>query len=300
MAITSIEKSTIVRAKEQLARLGFQAGERVAPTLGARAAERLWFELPPPPAASRFVLPDGGEPFEVASDGCTVRGKHWGDGPVVYLVHGWGGWAAQLRDYVWPLVDRGYRVVAFDAPSHGASDPGPTGPGTSNAIEFGRALDAVAAKFGPAYAVIAHSMGAIATLLTLEHGWLSTQRLVFIAPMSNLHETLGFFGRMLGFGPRTLRSLERRLRARFGLPISHFDVRGLSEPVRDSTPLLVVHDRHDRDTPYAASKDLAADWPAARLVATQGLGHNRVMRDADVVRSVVRFVAEPAGVAVSA
>jgi pimeloyl-ACP methyl ester carboxylesterase len=300
MAITSIEKSTIVRAHQKAVWVGFRAAEHVAPALGARAAERVWFRLPPRPSASRFPLPDGGEPFEVVSDGSTIRGKHWGEGPVIYLVHGWGGWAAQLRDYVWPLVDRGYRVVAFDAPSHGTSDPGPTGPGTSNAIEFGRALDSVAARFGPAYAVIAHSMGAIATLLALEHGWLSTQRLVFIAPMSTLYETLQSFGRMLGFGPRTLRRLGRRMHGRFGLPISHFDVRRLSEPLRDSTPLLVVHDRLDADTPYAASEAVVADWPHARLVATHGLGHNRVMRDAEVLRSVVRFVTERDRVAVGA
>ena len=32
-----------------------------------------------------------GEPFEVLSHGHVVRGHFWGTGPVVYLVHGWGG-----------------------------------------------------------------------------------------------------------------------------------------------------------------------------------------------------------------
>ncbi len=39
--------------------------------------------------------------------------------------------------------------MAFDAPSHGRSDPGPSGAGKGHAVEFGRALDAVAAEFGP-------------------------------------------------------------------------------------------------------------------------------------------------------
>ena len=36
-------------------------------------------------------LPGGGEAFEVESLGAAVRGHVWGAGPVVYLVHGWGG-----------------------------------------------------------------------------------------------------------------------------------------------------------------------------------------------------------------
>ena len=31
----------------------------------------------------------------------------------------------------------------------------------------------------------------------------------------------------------------------------------------------------------------------ARLVATQGLGHRRILKEEDVVRQVVRFVAQP-------
>ena len=51
------------------------------------------------------------------------RRESWGAGPVVYLVHGWAGHRGQLAAFVPPLVAYGYRVVAFDAPSHGALRP---------------------------------------------------------------------------------------------------------------------------------------------------------------------------------
>ena len=96
----------------------------------------------------------------------------WGSGPVAYLVHGWGGNGSQLAAFVRPLLAEGFRVVLFDAPAHGDSEPGPAGPGRTHGVEFGKALDAVFAKFGPAEAVIAHSLGAISTYLTLRFGWL--------------------------------------------------------------------------------------------------------------------------------
>ena len=51
-------------------------------------------------------------------------------------------------------------------------------------------------------------------------------------------------------------------------------------------PTLVVHDRGDRQTPYADAVRLVASLPDARLVTTDGLGHRRILKDAAVVRQV--------------
>lgn len=286
-----IQKSTTVRAKQRVMRTvirwAFALGERLAPGLGARIAERIWFRLP---SARRRRPLSGGEPFEVVSDGHLVRGRRWGTGPVVYLVHGWAGHAGQLEAFVEPLVGRGFTVVAHDAPSHGVSEAGPSGPHSSHAVEFGRALDAVAAAHGPARAVIAHSMGAMATMLTLRHGWLGAERLVLVAPLARLPRFLDEFGAALGFGPRTRRHLDARARRRVGLRVPEFDIERLADDP-SSLPLLVVHDRRDRETPFADAADLAGSWPGARLLSTTGLGHRRVLTDPDVVRAVTDFVA---------
>jgi hypothetical protein len=83
--LAAIQKSTIVRS--------FALLERVAPALGARWAERLWFRIPAPRGRhDRPVEP--GRPFQVRVDGRMVAGEIWGDpsAEAVYLVHGWGGW----------------------------------------------------------------------------------------------------------------------------------------------------------------------------------------------------------------
>jgi pimeloyl-ACP methyl ester carboxylesterase len=53
--------------------------------------------------------------------GHRICGEVWGDRPPVYLVHGWGGCRAQMGVFVKPLVSTGYRLIAFDLPSH--NDP---------------------------------------------------------------------------------------------------------------------------------------------------------------------------------
>ena len=49
---------------------------------------------------------------------------------------GWAGSVEQMAGLVDALVERPYQVVGFDGPSHGRSDPGPSGPRRSNGMEF--------------------------------------------------------------------------------------------------------------------------------------------------------------------
>jgi pimeloyl-ACP methyl ester carboxylesterase len=277
----AIQKSTTVRT--------FNVLERLAPGVGARLAERLWFAVPRPRRGADQPPRRPGRPFTVEVHGRAVAGEVWGEGPVVYLLHGWGGWRGQLDALVEPLVEAGHRVVAFDAPSHGDSDPGPEGPGRSTILEFADALAAVIAAHGPAHAVVAHSLGATAAAYALGRG-AAVGRLVFVAPMADpLPYTRAFAGR-LGFGERVRARLVRRVERRVATSMSAFDVPAMASRLA-TPPLLLVHDRQDAETSWSDSAAIAQAWPSARLVTTAGLGHRRLLRDPAVVAEVVGFVA---------
>jgi pimeloyl-ACP methyl ester carboxylesterase len=281
--LAALQKSTIVRS--------FALLERVAPAAGARWAEALWFRVPSPRGRDRLAGP--GRPFQLQAHGRGVVGEAWGDeaAETVYLVHGWGGWGTQLDAFVEPLTGAGLRVVTFDAPSHGASDPGPEGPGRSTILELADALAAVVAANGPAHAVIAHSLGATAAAYALDRG-LAAGRMVFVAPMADpLPYTRVFAGR-LGFGERTRTRLVARIERRVGTSMSAFAVPAMAGRVA-TPPLLLVHDRHDTETGWSDSAAVARSWPGARLHSTTGLGHYRILRDPGAVAEVAGFVTEP-------
>jgi pimeloyl-ACP methyl ester carboxylesterase len=281
--LATLQKSTIVRT--------FSLLERLAPGIGARWAEALWFSVPRS-RSRRQESTRPGRRFQVHVQGGKVVGEVWGDGPVVYLQHGWGGWWGQLGALVDLLVEAGHRVVAFDAPSHGDSDPGQAGPGRGTILEFADALAAVVAAHGPAHAVVAHSLGSTAAAYALGRG-VAAERMVFVAPMADpLPYTRAFAGR-LGFGERIRTRLVRRVERRVGMSMAAFDVPAMARSV-PTPPLLLIHDRQDAETSWSDSAAIAQAWPSAHLVTTSGLGHRRLLGDPAVVAEVVGFVAAPA------
>ena len=277
-------KSTIVRAS----RMAMGMLEVIAPGLGARWIDRLWFAVPRSRRPKRDI-PAGSTSFEHTISGATVHGHRWGDQEkIIYLIHGWGSSSAQLGGFVKPLLDAGFAVVAYDAFSHGDSDPGPSGPGRSNALEHRDVLKAVVAAQGPAYGVVAHSLGSMVAALAVRDG-IVPERAVYIAPMIDITSYGEPFVRMLGGGPRIWARFVRRVERRLGLRMSYFDLPAMAEELT-TPPLLIIHDREDHETSWEASRKLASRWPAAQLLTTNGLGHNRILSNRAVVSAVVNFI----------
>ena len=234
--------------------------------MAAYLASRLWFTIPSHSPASAGLA--GGVPFQVGVDGRLVRGAVWGEGPVVYLVHGWAGDSRQMTPLVAPLVAAGHRVVAFDGPSHGRSDPGASGRGRSHAVEFADALAAVAARHGPARVVVAHSMGAMATMLTLRSGRLSAARLVFVAPMHELRSYLDRFAAGLNLGRRARRRLDASLEAHVGMLVEEFALLSMAEQAGTPPPA-------GRPRPQRPPSGLGRECGARRPVAGRPARHHR-------------------------
>jgi len=284
-AANSHKNSTSVRFKEwgrlALGRLG-----QAFPGPGAALAERLFFTPPGPRPSRGETLLRQGRRFEVLGEGRRVAAWSFGSGPAVLLVHGWAGRAAQMSSFVGPLVARGFSVIAFDAPGHGESDRG-----LSSAVQFARAIRALAARVGPFHAVVAHSLGAAAVTLALREG-LAARRVVFVGPAAAPPAWIRPFAQALGLPDVVIDRLRARSERRLGLPWEELDVTRLAAGL--AQPLLVLHDRNDDEVSVSDGRAIAGAWAGARLVETSGLGHMRILRDPAVVAEAAAFAAEDA------
>lgn len=272
------------RVWQAAARRALQTSVRVAPDTTARVAYRL-FTRPPQrmvlrPAAA--AVQARGVPVTVRFDGDALAAWTWGDGPTVLVLHGWAARAGQLAAFVDPLVARGLRVLAVDGPAHGAS-PG----GRANAYVFSRVVQAIVADRGPLHGVVAHSMGAAATVHALRQG-ASVGRLALVSPAASPKAYFTRFGRQAGLTDDAIHTLRRRVEDRVGIPFDDLDIGPTL--AQHAGPVLVVHDRTDREAPYADGAAIAAAAPAGTLYTTEGLGHARILADADVVHTVADFL----------
>jgi len=69
---------------------------------------------------------------------------------------------------------------------------------------------------------------------------------------------------------------------------------GVSEHVKMSTPLLVLHDVDDPKISFREGQELAGRWSNATLMSPSQLGHTRILHDARAVTAAVNFVTESA------
>lgn len=265
-------------------RLAFGTLGRIAPGLMARFAYRLWFKTRRFPLSRRErpVL-ERAERHTVLHEGLPLAVYSWGKGPTVLLVHGWHGSAANFVAFVDPLLAAGRRVLSFDQPAHGAT------PGSrTNLYEIAAALNAVVRAHGPVDAVITHSFGAPCTLMAMQDG-LAIRRAVCISPPAEVETLLAAFAETLNLPPAVQARFRRRLETDFGHDI--WDRLSPSHVVRTlDLPALIIHDRDDRAMLFEEGEALSRAWPGAEFHATRGLGHNRILADADVIARAVAFL----------
>ena len=225
--------------------------------------------------------------FNVTVGKRRVAAWTWGErGPGVLLMHGWGSRGARFVDLGGALLTNGHRVVTFDAPGHGASRGR-----LSSGPEFARAAIAVAAAVGPVSAVVGHSLGGFAAALAMDRG-LAARRAVLISPSANVNSYSAQFAALLGVAAPVMSSMRERLARRLDFAWDEMDVPAFAPAMR--VPLLVIHDREDRDVRWNDGAAIAQAWPGAELVTTSGLGHHRIVSDSGVIRQVVSFLRQTA------
>ncbi|MBI3345577.1 MAG: alpha/beta fold hydrolase [Burkholderiales bacterium] len=252
---------------------------------GHLAAARHAFSVPERiamSAAERTALAGAAEP-PLRHEGLKLTRWTLGDGPRVVLVHGWNSRGAHLLGFARPLVDAGFSVTLFDLPGHGDS-----GGHAASVVHAGRALRSLAAAIGEVHAVIGHSMGSAAALLAFAHG-LQVRRSVHLAGPSSLTPMVKGIATVHGLSPADTAAFAGWVEGFIGTRMACVDLERLQHGLRH--PGLIVHDPADRTVPFAASQALHGAWAGSRLEPVAGLGHRRVLADADVIARSVAFVA---------
>ncbi len=260
--------------------------DRLSPKLGAHVAARVFLT----PRRARIPERERGwleqaRPDIFSAGRFQLSGHRWGaSGPPVLFVHGWEGRGSQLGGLALAVAAQGFRSITIDLPAHGSSKGAQT-----NLLEFAEAIAGLVKDLGGVAGIVAHSFGAAGATVALRET-LSVGRLVYLAPCEDFDHFPKVFGHWLGLSPHLSDRMRRSVEGRLGVAMA--DLRGGLLAPDMKTPLLVIHDEDDNEVPWQDGKTYAEAWPGARLLTTRGLGHRRILREAEVLASVAAFFNE--------
>jgi len=267
-----------------------RAAGQLAPDLAARLAVHLFFTPFPTKLSSRRQVPHawcmdrlhtGRESFTLLHHGSSWL--HPEGRPRVLLVHGWAGDALQMQPLGEALAAAGFEPTLMDFPSHGRS-----GGWRCTMPQMVRSLLEAQACMGPFDAIVAHSMGTIASLHAMATG-LRIRRLVALAPSSSPESVLRWFGEAFGLKQDLLARMRVLIETQERTPLDQFEPQWLG--ARVAAPTLLVHDRGDRMAPFANSQALLNALPGAVFHPTEGLSHRRILSDPAVINRALEHLA---------
>lgn len=255
------------------------------------AAEKAFDLFCTPFMRSAFRMPaifEQAERLHFSLNGLSVHGFRWNAGKPhkVLILHGFGSAAHKFQQYISPLVEKNYEVLAFDAPAHGSSEGK-----MINAVEYSQMIGEVLRRYGPVQGFLAHSFGGLALCLAMEkEPHTAETKLVLIAPATETSSAVDDAFKMLRLKDEKVRKeFDRIIFEKSGQQTSWFSIGRAMQNI--TATVLWAHDEDDDITPLQdALKVKEANFSNVRFVITKGLGHRKIYGDTAVKKQVLDFL----------
>ena len=260
-----------------------------------RMSAKMAFELfCTPYTKTRYKLPakifDQAEKLSLKVGHNTVNGFKWttpvnNSDKTILICHGFDSSSYRFADYIQPLLDEGFNVIAFDAPGHGTS----TGK-TITVLLYRSMIKLADEKHGPFYGIMAHSFGGLAAVLALEEDKeLACRKLVLIAPSTETIHAIETFFNYLKLTSSVRKEFIKLIEDLSGNPPHWFSV---SRAIHNILPqTLWIHDKQDTITPFSHLEHLTIDQPShVTFEITEGFGHSPY-RQPEILKKIISFFA---------
>ncbi|MGH1433920.1 MAG: alpha/beta fold hydrolase [Lewinella sp.] len=205
--------------------------------------------------------------------GRSIVEYHWGaeEAPYILLSYGWGYNTGRWRYFVGPLVEAGYRVIAYDPPGHGQA--------VRERLNFVENVDIISdliCHYGRPEITIGHSFGGSCSVQAMSFlpKALHPQRMVVMGAFSNAQTSVfKSFKNGLGLNRLVYQEFENCIEEAAGDRFRSFDI-GRGSAALGHIPALIVHDPQDEITSGNQALGFHAYWPGSALYLPLGAKHH--------------------------
>lgn len=227
------------------------------------------------------------EILTVKVNGLKICGYRWNAHAhkKVLIIHGFESSAVNFEAYIQPFIEKGYEVVAFDAPAHGISE------GKQIILPLYKAvIEAIFKSYGPFNVYMAHSLGGLAVTHFLQDAVHDKNtKLILIAPAAKITSVMDRFFRLLKLNSEVRDAFDKLSEDVTG--VNPADAAILPTLGKIHANILWLHDTDDDITPYRDVKKIrTSDFPNIKFIISSGLGHRKIYRDEQSIKAILEFV----------
>jgi len=216
-----------------------------------------------------------------------IKVYQWGDGgKLAMLFHGWESNAGSLGAFVDPLIKKGYRVVAFDAPAHGGSKGK-----YSNLVYFKKAAKEMIHTYGVPNVAVGHSLGACAIIMCAYEENLQFNKTILVAPLDRLMSVFEEYQQILKIPKKLFDPFLDQFEEFTGYSFRSFFFHAYGNQTK-LEEVLLFHDEGDKVTSFSHATDFERNWEAVNLEAIRDTGHYRILWDGSMLIKSINYVGE--------
>lgn len=217
-----------------------------------------------------------------------VDGKpayRWGRGPLVVLVHGWAGRAAQMGPLALSLAQSGFQAVAFDVTGHGES--------SRKSTSWSAFLDDISGVAGavgqPLFACVGHSAGGLSAMALRQRESFARHYITICSP-SHPFPAVEFIERLVSPSQGVMKAYRDDLATQFGTSWQSLE-KGSSYAGAGAESLL-IYDTGDRVVPDSEGDKLRELFPEIALRKLGPSGHTKILSTPELGQAVIEFLKE--------
>jgi len=215
----------------------------------------------------------------------NIKTYQWaGNNDSVLLIHGWEGQAGNFCDLIKKLQAQGFNIYAFDAPAHGFSSKGKT-----SFFEFMELAGVLIKKFNVSK-LISHSFGGVATTYALYTNQdIKIDKYALITTPDKFIERIEDVTKQYGLHEKVVSRLVNKIETEYKINVYALSVSNFVKEI-SVNQAIIFHDINDRVIPIERSRNVYKNWGNATFQDVNGTGHFRILRDENVLDSIVKFI----------
>jgi pimeloyl-ACP methyl ester carboxylesterase len=195
----------------------------------------------------------------------------------VLLVHGWEGLSGNFSKIISQLVTLDYKVIAYDAPSHGKSSKGKT-----HMFAFSQFLIEQLNNISPSI-IISHSFGSVTTAMMLnKHKAIKVDQWLMITTPYTFRSKLERVAKKFCLNQTVLTNIEKLIETEIKIDVENLNMAQYCKELENVERALIVHSKLDKVLPIEWSRQVNQEFKQCELIELEELGHYNILRSEDL------------------